>query len=62
MDFCQQYTEFFKAQGRNSAEHAKHYLSGLLSETLDKNMERLEENIAGSNYEAMQHFISRLLV
>ena len=58
MDFCQQYTEFFKAQGRNSAEHAKHYLSGLLSETLDKNMERLEENIAGSNYEAMQHFIS----
>ena len=58
MDFCQHYSGFFKAQGRNSGLHAKHYLSGLLSETPTKNMERFEERIADSDYEAMQHFIS----
>ncbi len=58
VDFCQNYSDFFKAQGRNSGLHAKHYLSGLLSETLTKNMERFEERIADSDYEAMQHFIS----
>ncbi len=58
VDFCQHYSGFFKAQGRNSALHAKHYLSGLLSETLTKNIERFEERIASSDYEAMQHFIS----
>ncbi len=58
MEFCLNYSEFFKAQGRNSAQHAKHYLSGLLSETLNKNIERFEEAIAQSDYEAMQHFIS----
>ena len=58
VDFCQHYSGFFRAQGRNSSLHAKHYLSGLLSETPTKNMERFEERIAGSDYEAMQHFIS----
>ena len=58
MEFCFNYSEFFKAQGRNSAEHAKRYLSGLLSETLNKNIERFEETIARSDYEGMQRFIS----
>jgi SRSO17 transposase len=58
VDFCQNYSGFFKARGRNSSAHAKDYLSGLLSETLTKNIERFEERIAGSDYEAMQHFIS----
>ena len=58
VDLCQNYSDFFKAQERNSAKHARHYLSGLLSETVSKNMEWVQDRIADSDYEGMQHFIS----
>ena len=58
MEFCDTYSRFFIAQGRNSVAYARQYLGGLLSDTLDKNIERIEEKFADVDYESVQHFIS----
>ena len=52
------YSSFFISQGRNSVSYASQYLGGLLSDSLDKSIERIEEKFADVDYESVQHFIS----
>lgn len=42
----------------NSVGHARHYLSGLLGTQRRKNIEVIGEDVAGSNYQGMEQFIS----
>jgi SRSO17 transposase len=58
MDFCGDYSRHFVARGRDSNEHAKHYLSGLLGTQRRKNIGRIGEDVAASNYQGMQQFIT----
>lgn len=48
----------FVVRGHDQAGHARHYLSGLLGTQRRKNLERIEADVAESNYEGMQQFIS----
>jgi SRSO17 transposase len=51
----------FTTARSNESKQALRYLSGLLSTTRRKNMERMDEHLveeAGCDYESMQHFIS----
>jgi len=48
----------FVIRGHDQAEHARHYLSGLLGTQRRKNLERIEADVAESDYEGMQQFIS----
>lgn len=58
MDFCGQYSSHFVGQGRNSISHARHYLSGLLGTQRRKNIETIENDVSGSDYQGMEQFIS----
>lgn len=58
MDFCQQYSHHFVGQGMNSVEHARHYLSGLLGTQRRKNIETIHNDVAQSDYQGMEQFIS----
>lgn len=58
MDFCQRYDRHFIGQGRNSIDHARHYLTGLMGTQRSKNMETFENDVAGSDYQGMEQFIS----
>lgn len=40
------------------AHHARHYLSGLLGTQRRKNIERIEADVAESNYQGLQQFVS----
>jgi SRSO17 transposase len=55
MEHSKSYEEHFYANG---AEHARHYLSGLLGTQRRKNMERLVEDAGQSDYQGMQQFLS----
>lgn len=52
------YEKFFVVRGKALGEHARHYLSGLLGTQRRKNIERIESDVAESDYEGMQHFLS----
>lgn len=58
MDFCADYSRHFTVRGKDSIEHAKHYLSGLLGTQRRKNIGRIGEDVAESNYQGMQQFIT----
>ena len=59
MDFCDSYTGFFDVYRYNNvSEHAKNYLAGLLMKAPRKKMERINEYVAGGNYQSYQNFIS----
>lgn len=52
------YRHFFQNGKQNIAEHARSYLSGLVMEAPRKNIERMDEFVAGCSYEPTQYFIS----
>jgi SRSO17 transposase len=56
--FCDVFSEHFVVWGRDMSQHARHYLSGLLGTQRRKNIGRIEEDVAGSNYQGMQQFIT----
>jgi SRSO17 transposase len=58
MEFCQSFSEFFVVRGKDSSPHAKAYLSGLLGKQQRKNIGQIEEDVAESNYQAMQQLVS----
>lgn len=58
MDFCETYAPHFIGQGMHSVGHARHYLSGLLGTQRRKNIETIENDVAGSDYQGMEQFIS----
>jgi SRSO17 transposase len=58
MEFCDRYTHHFVGQGRNSIGHARHYLTGLLGTQRRKNIETIENDVSGSDYQGMEQFIS----
>jgi SRSO17 transposase len=58
MDFCQRYNHHFIGQGRNSVDHARHYLTGLMGTQRSKNIETFENDVVGSDYQGMEQFIS----
>ena len=52
-------TALFRTTTNNGAEHARVYLHGLMqARSRAKNMERMEEAVAGADYEGLQHFIA----
>lgn len=57
-EFCRVFSEHFVVWGRDMSPHARHYLSGLLGTQRRKNIGRIEEDVAGSNYQGMQQFIT----
>ncbi len=58
MDWCQMFEHHFVIRGHNVNEHARHYLSGLLGTQRRKNIERIEADVAESDYQGMQQFVS----
>ncbi len=58
MDFCQKYDRHFIGQGRNSVDHARHYITGLMGTQRRKNMETIENDVVGSDYQGLEQFIS----
>ena len=58
MEFCDRFGRHFVIHGNNSSGHARHYLSGLLGCARRKNIGRIGEDVAESNYQGMQQFIS----
>lgn len=58
MDFCDRYSHHFVQQGMNSVGHARHYLSGLLGTQRRKNIETIHTDVADSDYQGMEQFIS----
>ena len=58
MGFCQKYDRHFIGQGRNSVDHARHYITGLMGTQRSKNIETFENDVAGSDYQGMEQFIS----
>lgn len=55
---CEMFEHHFIVRGHDVGGHARHYLSGLLGKERRKNLERIEADVAGSNYEGMQQFLS----
>lgn len=58
MEFCQDYSSHFIKPGMNSVQHAIHYISGLLGTQRRKNIETIENDVSGSDYQGMEQFIS----
>ena len=58
MEFCQRYEQHFIGQGRNSIVHARHYITGLMGAQRTKNIETIENDVPGSDYQSMEQFIS----
>ena len=58
MDFSRDYCGYFNVARRNVSDQARHYLCGLLQKAPRKNMERMEEYVEGSEYQAQQQFLS----
>jgi len=58
MRWCDMFEHHFLIRGHDQSEHARHYLSGLLGTQRRKNLERIEADVAQSNYEGLQQFIS----
>lgn len=58
MDLCERYSHHFVQQGMNSVGHARHYLSGLLGTQRRKNIETIHLDVAHSDYQGMEQFIS----
>lgn len=58
IDCCEMFEHHFIVRGHDLSGHARHYLSGLLGKERRKNIGRIEADVADSDYEGMQHFIT----
>lgn len=58
MEFCKSYSQHFIGWGMNSVDHARYYLSGLLGTQRRKNIEVIEQDVVGSDYQGLKQFIS----
>lgn len=58
MEWCEMFEHHFIVRGKDVAQHAEHYLSGLLGIQRRKNMQGIEADVEDSNYEGIQQFIS----
>jgi SRSO17 transposase len=58
MKFCDDFSQHFVIKGRDVGAHARSYLSGLVGTERRKNIGRIGEDIAASNYQGMQQLIS----
>ncbi len=58
MDFCDRYSRHFVGQGYNSTDHARDYLTGLTGTQRRKNLETIENDVKGSDYQGLEQFIS----
>jgi SRSO17 transposase len=58
VDCCKMFEHHFVVRGKDVTQHARHYLSGLLGTQRRKNIERIEADVAESNYQGMQQFLS----
>ena len=58
IECCQMFEHHFIVRGHDVIRHARHYLSGLLGVQRRKNIERIEADVADSDYENLQQFIS----
>lgn len=58
MRFCDVFSQHFIVRGKDVSPHARSYLSGLLGTARRKNIGRIEEDVAESNYQGMQQFVS----
>ena len=57
--FCSSVKFLFRTQTGDGSEHARIYVHGLMqAKPRAKNMERMEEAVAGADYEGLQHFIA----
>jgi SRSO17 transposase len=57
-EFCDMFSGHFVVRGRDNSQHASDYLSGLLGTQRRKNIGRIEEDVAQSNYQSMQQLLS----
>jgi len=55
---CEMFEHHFIVRGHDVIHHARHYLSGLLGTQRRKNIERIEADVAESDYQGMQQFLS----
>jgi SRSO17 transposase len=58
VEFHDMYRSFFQTATGNVAPRGRDYLAGLLMKAPRKNMERMEEYVAQSDYQAMQQFLT----
>ena len=58
IDCCEMFEHHFIVRGHDVIHHARHYLSGLLGTQRRKNIERIEADVAESDYQGMQQFLS----
>ena len=58
VDCCQMFEHHFVIRGKDEIRHAQHYLSGLLGVQRRKNIGRIQADVAESDYENLQQFIS----
>ena len=58
MSFCEAYSSHFIDRGRNSVEHARRYVSGLLGRQRRKNMETICWDVEGADYQGLEQFVS----
>lgn len=58
MSFCEMFEKHFQIYRKDMSGHARHYLGGLLGRAGRKNLQGIEEDVAQSDYEGMQHFLS----
>lgn len=56
--FCEMFSHHFVVRGKDNSQHARSYLSGLLGTARRKNIGRIEEDVAASNYQGMQQLLS----
>ena len=52
------YQHHFCVYRKDLGGHARHYLAGLLGRSPSKNLQGIEADVADSDYEGMQHFLS----
>lgn len=58
IDCCEMFEHHFIVRGHDVTRHARHYLSGLLGTRRRKNIECIRSDVADSDYEGMQQFVS----
>ena len=58
MKFCDDYSGHFVSRGRNSVDHARGYVSGLLGRQRRKNMETICWDVGEADYQGIEQFIS----
>jgi SRSO17 transposase len=58
IEFCEMFEHHFIVRGKDVGSHARSYLSGLMGTQRRKNIERIESDVADSNYQGMQQFLS----